>query len=181
VRHHALARADAPLTTPVERLLVLTALLRPELLLTEAEALAECPFADPELGRLRDALVAQIDHTDQDRHPDAAGLRAGLARVGLGDALDRLERGLRREASNIAEDTLDQIHRGWKRGLCKIWEAALEEECRAAERALESEMTDESWARFLALRSQLEAMKREMEPGDPPHEPQIAPGPALVR
>jgi hypothetical protein len=176
-----LARADAPLTTPVERLLVLTALLHPALLLAEAEAFAECPFADPELGRLRDALVAQIDQGDRNRHPDTAGLRAALARAGLGEALDRLERGLRREASNIAADTLDEIRLGWKRGLCKVWEATLEEECRAAERALETEMTDESWSHFLALRSQLEAMKREMEPSDPLHEPQRTSGAALAR
>jgi DNA primase len=152
-----LARATKPTFTLRERLLVLIVLNHPGLLEAHMEDFAQVELGNAELDKLRNEII-RIAAASPALETEA--LKRHLKERGLAASLDRLEN--RGALANVwyawPLAALDDAERGWLHSLAfhrRI--LALEEEKKAAEKALAEEMTDESFDRFRALTIQLEA------------------------
>lgn len=143
-----------------ERLLVLTLLNHPWLLDEHGEAIAFADFGDRELDKIRNEIIdIAALHAPLDRE----GLRGHLDKRGILDIARRLESGgsLKSETFAWPDAPNDEVEDAWLHLL--QWQdraGDLQNELKAAERALAEELTDENLARLSALKDELARLSK---------------------
>ncbi|MEQ9517864.1 MAG: toprim domain-containing protein, partial [Parvibaculum sp.] len=143
-----------------ERLLVLTLLNHPWLLDEHGEAFAFADFGDRELDKIRNEIIdIAALHVPLDRE----GLRGHLDKRGILDIARRLESGMSLKSETFAwpDAPNDEVEDAWLHLLHWHDRAGdLQNELKAAERALAEELTDENLARLSALKDELARLSK---------------------
>ena len=139
-----------------ERLLVVTLLNHPLLLERVAEPFAVAEFANSELDVLRSAII-EIAGSVTDL--DSTALRQHLSERGFAAILDRIAGPGAHVLDWFAlpDAELEDAEIGWRHALARHHQAdLLQRQLKAAEAALAEDMTQETYARFLALKGEME-------------------------
>ncbi len=143
-----------------ERLLILTLLNHPWLLDEHSEAVALADFGDRELDKIRNEI---IDIAALYAPLDREGLRGHLDKRGISDIARRLESGAALKSETFAwpDAPNDEVEDAWLHLLHWHDRASdLQNELKAAERALAEELTDENLARLSALKDELARLSK---------------------
>jgi len=151
-----LGSARVPAGFRRERLLVVTLLNHPLLLERVVEPFAAAEFADSELDALRSAI---IDIAGSVTDLDSTALRQHLCERGFGVILDRIAGPGARVLDWFAlpDAELEDADMGWRHALARHHRAdLLQRELRAAEAVLAEDMSQETYARFVALKGEME-------------------------
>ena len=139
-----------------ERLLVVTLLNHPLLLERVAEPFCAAEFADSELDALRSALIEIVGSvTDL----DSTALRQHLCERGFAAILERIAGPGARVLDWFAlpDAEIEDAEMGWRHALARHHRAdLLQRELKAAEAVLAEDMSQETYARFLALKGDME-------------------------
>lgn len=148
-----------------ERLLVTTFLAHPELLSNLREEFAAVEIARDGLDKLRQAI---LDASVEDSDLDSETLKRHLSDQGFATIVDRLSGPLdwsrRRLDDRMGKPggSLSELERGWRHVFSRHARvASLDAELKAAEAAMGENMTEETFARFDALRQQREKIAGE--------------------
>lgn len=146
----------AAVISPRNAVLLMTMVNHPILLDRHDEAFSALQFDQGELNRLHQVLVGLLAD-DPEQNP--AAIKDGLVRRGYETLLRRLEHTLascRLWQTREQADPID-AEEGWKQALALHEKSAvLREELRAAERALNEEGTEASFARLVEIQHNLE-------------------------
>ena len=150
---------------PRERLLVTMILAHPELLADLREEFAAVEIAGDGLDKLRRAILdASVENSDL----DSETLKRHLSDQGFATIIDHLStpgdwsRRRLDDAMGKSSGSLSEMERLWRHVYSRHARVvSLETEKKAAEAAMGEDMTDEKFARFDALRRQLEKMAGE--------------------
>ena len=151
-----LGSARVPAGFRRERLLVVTLLNHPLLLERVVEPFAAAEFADSELDALRSAI---IDIAGSVTDLDSTALRQHLCERGFGVILARIAGPGARVLDWFAlpDAELEEADMGWRHALARHHRAdLLQRELRAAEAVLAEDMSQETYARFVALKGEME-------------------------
>ena len=140
-----------------EALILLTAINHPWLLDDYSEHLAEMRFRSPQMGALRDAILARDAESDA---LDTVGLKDHLVQLGQTASLASIERLTAHEATGFShpETPRESVIAGWNECLvareCEALDEAIEEARQEAERSGDSEAYDQ----LMALRDERERL-----------------------
>ena len=142
-----------------EAALLCTILHHPAILARRFDEFAAMPLAHGEARIVHTALIdVAADWQGENEWPDAPAMAEGLARRGLGELVERMERQLRNNRIWQAlpdaafEDALD----GWRQAYAlQMKTRGLMNELRAAEQAMASEETEENFSRLVRIREEL--------------------------
>ena len=142
-----------------ERLLILTVLNHPWLLKNHHEAFATTDFESAELDKLRCEI---IDVSLRESDLEHKSLYDHLLKAGYGKALEVIfkQGELKAEWFAWPKAAPEDVEQGWFHVVNRYRRVSdLEKDLKAAEMELAENMTDEVYARFLALKSELENAK----------------------
>lgn len=167
----ALARPTANAATRCEQLLLLAVIHHPDLLHHHLEELAALPLSVPELDKLRARLV---DVAVQAENLDTNELTRHLTNSPEGAVLDRLVQSAlsARERFVLPGADVQEAEMGWDALLAwhRRW-SALQADYRQAVARMGEDMSEDNYARYLAVRAELV----EMEGGEAAIEPFVIP------
>jgi len=143
-----------------EKLLILTVLNHPWLLKKHHEEFATYIFESAELDKLRSEIIdVSIRESDLERK----SLHSHLLKIGFGRALEVIFNQGEFKADRFAWPGAapHEVEQGWFHVVNRYRRVSdLEKELKAAERELASNMTDEVFSRFLALKAELENARK---------------------
>ncbi|PHZ84861.1 DNA primase [Paremcibacter congregatus] len=152
-------RASEMASTKRERLLILTVLNHPWLLKKHDEEFATTIFESAELDKLRGEII-DVCHRESDLENER--LYSHLERKGFGKALEVIFKQGEFKAEWFAWPGAapEDVEQGWFHVVNRYRRVSdLEKELKAAELELAENMTEEVYARFLALKAELENAK----------------------
>jgi DNA primase len=168
-----LPAATMPVPNPDRglKILVATAIIFPEVLDEDAESFARLDIADPELDRLRRALLEV-----QDKRPrlDREGVRLHLIAAGFGGIVPRLlGSSIFKALAFVRTDDEAAARENWKKMLLELHKREASEELRRAA-DLGADGLTEGWARRIEEMQREVARAQEQEIDD--ESPLLAPG-----
>ena len=168
-----LPAATMPVPNPDRglKILVATAIIFPEVLDEDAESFARLDIADPELDRLRRALLEV-----QDKRPrlDREGVRLHLITAGFGGIVPRLlGSSIFKALAFVRTDDEAAARENWKKMLLELHKREASEELRRAA-DLGADGLTEGWARRIEEMQREVARAQEQEIDD--ESPLLAPG-----
>ena len=161
----ALGSGDEGSAIRRERLLVTMILAHPELLANLREEYAAVAIASDGLDKLRKAILdASVENSDL----DSETLKRHLSDQGFANIIDQLSepsdwsrRGLG-DPMGKPGGSLSQLERGWRHIYTQhVSKVSLMAEFKAAQQAMGEDMTEETQARFYAIKRQLEKIDGE--------------------
>lgn len=155
LRQSGLVEGDGGRPSSREALLVWTLINHPWLIEAEAERIASIEFTSGVLGRLRDALLSQIqDNMTLDREL----IRSQLQQLSLDKALDLVERAITHRSDRFAQPNADEgeVEKGWRHTLAlHERQSGLRKALKAAEHDWNVQGSEDALARIVEIQQQL--------------------------
>ncbi len=151
------AVGEAPVHAHIEELLVVTLLNHPALLIAHHEDLVGLDLANPELDRLRRAI---LEATERDSTLDPEGLRDHLLEKGFQALYMRLTESQVMKSDWFAwsDAALADAEKGWIQTLKRYRRiTTLQQEYEAAQEELSRNTTQEGFSRLMALQEEMQA------------------------
>jgi DNA primase len=142
-----------------EKLLVLTVVNHPAILGRYSEDFSTVDFTTPDLDKLRAEILGIAAHSSA---LDTGAIRRHFQQQGLGGLMGWLEgqESLKNEWFAWPAAAIEDVERGWLHVLNRHRRVkALKSELDSVTKALASDMTDETYERFLAVKAEVDAIE----------------------